>query len=80
MLQKLAFRKTTETEQLHWHDWFTSLFIKVARVVKLKLAYNQVVQNSLPKFRIESSSIISEKPRYLSEKLKTFTSSNYHKV
>ena len=39
---------------------------------------NQVIQNSIPKFR--QSSIISEKPGYLFEKLKTLTSSNYQKV
>ena len=35
------------------------------------------MQNPLPKFK--ESSIISEKPGYLSEKLKTLTSSNYHR-
>ena len=33
------------------------------------------MQNPIPKFR--QSSIISEKPHYLSEKLKTLTTSNY---
>ena len=36
------------------------------------------MQNSITKLR--ESSIISEKPGYLSEKLKTLTSSNYHRV
>ena len=36
------------------------------------------MQNPIPKFR--QGSIISEKPGYLSEKLKTLTSSNYDKV
>ena len=36
------------------------------------------MQNPIPKFR--KSSIISEKPGYLSEKLKTLTNSNYNKV
>ena len=37
-----------------------------------------VLQNLIPKFR--QSSIISEKPGFLSEKLKTLTSFNYHRV
>ena len=36
------------------------------------------MQNPIPKFR--QSSIISEKSGYLSEKFKTLTSSNYHKI
>ena len=36
------------------------------------------MQNPLLKFRLNS--IISEKPGYMPEKLKTLTSSNYHKV
>ena len=36
------------------------------------------MQNPIPKFR--QGSIISEKLGYLSEKLETLTSSNYHKV
>ena len=36
------------------------------------------MQNPIPKFR--QSSIISERPEYLSEKLKTLTSSNYHRI
>ena len=36
------------------------------------------MQNPIPKFR--QNSIISEKPGYFSKKLKTLTSSNYHKV
>ena len=36
------------------------------------------MQNSIPKFR--ESSIISEKPGYLSEKLKTLTSSKYRSL
>ena len=67
--------------------------LKVALVVNLKLAftewgfYNLVILIKLcklqyliwiPKFR--QSSIISKKPGYLSEKLKTLTSSNYHEV
>ena len=36
------------------------------------------MQNLIPKFR--QNHIISEKPGYLSEKLKTLASSNYHKV
>ena len=58
-------------------------------MVKLKLAFmewfflqfgntNQVIQSSIPKFR--QNPIISEKPDYLTEKLKTLTSFNYHKV
>ena len=39
---------------------------------------NQVIQNLIPRFR--QSPIIFEKPGFLSEKLKTLTSSNYHKV
>ena len=39
---------------------------------------NQAMQNSLSKLR--QSSIISEKAGYLSEKLKTLTSLNYHRV
>ena len=38
---------------------------------------NYLMQNPLPKFK--ESSIISEKQGYLSEKLKTLTSSNYHR-
>ena len=37
---------------------------------------NYVMQNLIPKFR--QSCIISEKPGYLSEKLKILTSCNYH--
>ena len=58
-------------------------------MVKLKLAFmewfflqfgntNQVIQSSILKFR--QNPIISEKPGYLTEKLKTLTSLNYHKV
>ena len=58
-------------------------------MVKLKLAFmewfflqfgntNQVIQSSIPKFR--QNPIVSEKPGYLTEKLKTLTSFNYHKV
>ena len=36
------------------------------------------MQNPIPKLR--QSSIISKKPGLLSEKLKTLTSSNYHRV
>ena len=36
------------------------------------------MQNPIPKFR--QSPIISEKPGYFSEKLKTLMSSDYHKV
>ena len=65
------------------------IHIKVAGKVKLTLAFmewfflqlgntDQVIQNSIPTFR--QSSIISEKPGYLSEKMKTLTSSNYYKV
>ena len=36
------------------------------------------MQNAISKFR--QSSIASEKPGYLSEKLKTLTSSNHHRV
>ena len=36
------------------------------------------MQNPITKFG--RSSIISEKPGYLTEKLKTLTSSNYHRV
>ena len=36
------------------------------------------MQNLIPKFR--QSSIISEKPGYLSEKLKTLTTCDYHRV
>ena len=39
---------------------------------------NQVMQNPISKLR--KSSIISEKSGYLSEKLKTWTSSSYHRV
>ena len=39
---------------------------------------NYVMKNLILKFR--QSSIISEKPGYLSEKLKTLTSSNYDRV
>ena len=38
---------------------------------------NQVIQNPIPNL---DKTIISEKPGYLSGKLKTLTSSNYHKV
>ena len=38
---------------------------------------NQVMQNLIPKLR--ETSIISKKPVFLSEKLKTLTSSNYHR-
>ena len=38
---------------------------------------NQVIQNPIPNL---DKTIISEKPGYLSRKLKTLTSSNYHKV
>ena len=61
----------------------------MVHVVKLKLAFmegfllqfgytNEVIQNSIPKFR--QSSIISEKPGSLPGKLKTLTISNYHKA
>ena len=33
-----------------------------------------------PTLKIRQSSVISEKPGYLSEKLKALTSSNYHRV
>ena len=36
------------------------------------------MQNPIPKFK--QSSIISEKPGYSSEQLKTLTNSNYHRV
>ena len=36
------------------------------------------MENAILKFK--QSSVISEKPGYLSEKLKTLTSSNYHRV
>ena len=39
---------------------------------------DQVMQNLIPKLR--QTSIISKKPGFLSEKLKTLTSSNYHRV
>ena len=62
---------------------------KVARVVNLKLVFkyyfflwfgniNQVMQNLIPKLR--QTSIISKKPGFLCEKLKSLTSSNYHRV
>ena len=61
----------------------------MAGVVNLKLAFtdwffynlnstNQVTQNPIPK--LKQSSIISEKPGHLSEKLKTLTSSDYHRL
>ena len=74
--------------------WIISLnsevcnFIKVARVVKLKLAFSewffityhtdQVIKYLIRKFR--QNSIISEKPGYLFEKLKSLTLCNYQKV
>ena len=69
--------------------YFGTLIIEVARVVDLKLVFtdwfflwfdntNQVVQNPISKFR--QSFITSEKPGYLSKKLKTLTSCNYHQV
>ena len=61
---------------------------KVARMVNSKLTFtdwffkfdntNQVMQMPIPKLR--QTSVISEKSGYLSEKLKTSRSSNYHKV
>ena len=36
------------------------------------------MQNAIPKLR--ATSMISEKPGYVSEKLKTLASSNYHRV
>ena len=36
------------------------------------------MQNSIPNFR--QTSIISERPGYLSEKLQNFTSSDYNRV
>ena len=59
----------------------------MAGVVNLKLRTdffqtfgnaNQVMQNPIPKLR--QCSIISEKTGYLSEKLKTLSSSNYYKA
>ena len=66
-----------------------TLSLKVARVVNLKLVFtdyfvfkvgstNQVMQNPIPKLR--RTSIISKEPGFLSEKLKTLTSSHYHRV
>ena len=63
--------------------------IKVARMVNLKLIFgdyfflnfgntNQVMQNPILKLRHRS--IISKKPGFLSEKLETLTSYNYHGV
>ena len=61
---------------------------KVARVVNLKLIFtdyflyfvstNQVMKNPTPKLR--QTTVISKKPGFLTEKLKTLTSSNYHRV
>ena len=62
--------------------------VKMARAVHIKLAFkgwffydliilintNYVMQNPIPNFR--QSSIISEKPGYVTEKLKTLASSN----
>ena len=42
------------------------------------VGYNQVMQKAMPKLR--QASVISKKPGCLSEKLKTLTSSNYHRV
>ena len=62
-------------------------YVEVARVVNIKLGFtdqlfftliNKVMQNPILKFR--QSSFFPEKPSYLSEKLKTLSSSNYHRV
>ena len=39
---------------------------------------NQVMQNPMPKLR--QTSIISKKPGFLPEELKTLTSSNFHRI
>ena len=63
--------------------------VKVARAANLKLGFtdqsslqpgstNEVTHNPIPKSR--QTSIISKKPGFLPEKLKTLTSSNYHRV
>ena len=63
--------------------------VKVARVVKLKLAsmewffYNQVILIKLYKIRylnLDKALLFPSKPGYLSEKFNTLTRSNYHKV
>ena len=63
--------------------------VKVARAANLKLGFtdqsslqpgstNEATHNPIPKSR--QTSIISKKPGFLPEKLKTLTSSNYHRV
>ena len=63
--------------------------VKVARAAKLKLGFtdqsslqpgstNEATHNPIPQSR--QTSIISKKPGFLPEKLKTLTSSNYHRV
>ena len=67
---------------------FEKDYFKLARVVNLELVFNglifkrfgstdQVMQNPIPK--LGQTSIIFKKPDFLSEKLKTLTSSNCHR-
>ena len=64
---------------LDWMNHFPSLLRCLAWLIQnWFLQTNKVMQNPIPKLR--QTSIISKKPRFLSEKLKTLTSSNYHRV
>ena len=66
---------------LPWLIWNWFLRTNVCIICYAKICYsfyNQVMQNPIPKLRW--TSIISKKPSFLSEKLKTLTSSNYHSV
>ena len=78
MLRGIIFFRNLDREHLKqekggnrikFHDW---AYLGIGSC-KFKAA-----RNSIPKFR--QSSINSEKPGYLSEKLKTLTCSNYNKV
>ena len=88
IIQRL-YEKLLKRETQHCKEYKNLLETnEVACVVKLELVFmewffyslviHQVIQNSMSKFR--QSSAISEKPGYLSEKLKTLTCSGYHKV
>ena len=84
-----TIRRLLPTNSLSVFDHFVGLALKVAHVVNIKLFFyglillwfdniNKVMQNPIQKFR--QSSIVFEKSGFLSEKLKTLTSSNYHRV
>ena len=85
----LLYDYVPETFGNKWQkrEHFLRILFNVAHVVNIKLVFtdwffllldntNYVMQNLIPKFR--QSCIISEKPGYLSEKLKILTSCNYH--